>query len=204
MIYDVDHADQREGKPTMQKGQIEYYNTLICQYRAEPNAEIKCNIRNQIFLEIQSYMIKWISSILSKKNVFLEEDEMQSLSWDCFEFCLKNYKIHKNIPLPNHFYNYCRFFLVMDYLKKKKHNDIETDNLISSDTDGAFLHIDELKAYHSILDKEYKIIFEDAINSMCGTMKDRERRLNKSELSYLRYTEAKKIFKLTIDFLLRR
>jgi len=113
----------------MNKDQIDISNGLIIQWMNEKDNNLKNQFRNRVFMIMKPFLEKWIVAILSKKGVFLSKEEAVSKGWDCFEFCLKNYKIGKAIPLPNHFYAYTKFYLIMAFkkelrLKKKEISDI--------------------------------------------------------------------------------
>lgn len=102
----------------MNKDQIDISNGLIIQYNNEKDTNTKNQLRNRVFMIIKPFMERWIIAILSKKGVYISETEATSKGWDCFEFCLKNYKIGKAIPLPNHFYAYTKFYLAMTFKKE--------------------------------------------------------------------------------------
>jgi intein-encoded DNA endonuclease-like protein len=65
-------------------------------------------------------------------------------------------------------------------------------------------HIDELKAFRSMLPNEYVSTFDDAVMSMVPDSKERSSRLDVTKLDYRRYREAKQLFKIVIEFLLMR
>jgi len=196
----------------MKPDQIKKCNELIWQHNKEEEIEKKRIIRDQAFQLLKDPMMRWIPAILSKKSIYIQPDEILSLSWDCFEFCLARYKLDQSVPLPNHFHAYTRFYLMSTFVRKNKEinvnsgneeNPIETISETFSEGDlEAIFHLDELKQFHACLPSDYKIIFEDAILSMSGQMKDRVRR--KEGMPFGQYTEAKKVFKYVIDYLLRR
>lgn len=185
-------------------------HTLILQHNKEKEPSTKEKIRNNIFMEMQPFFSKWIGAILASKNIFWTHKEIVSLGWDCFEFCLKHYKDNSTIPIPNHFYSYTKFYLNMHFTKENKRITQEKNSgptflhVPGEDFNNAFMYIEELRAFHEALEPEYKIVFEDAVMSMLANVKDRVRRIDESSLSYTRYSESKKIFKIVVDFLLRR
>jgi len=190
----------------MQKEQIEECTERIKQYFGCVEEKEKDDIRNKLFETMQPYMIKWIKSILSKRGDFRDEKDLLSISWECFEFCLKHFKPELPIPLPNHFFAYTRFYLNMHYLGKRKqivYVDL-SDKITSGAIDLAYEHIDELREFRKSLPEEYYSIFDDAVWSLVDCRKDRLRRLEEAPVTYYRYTESKKIFKIVIDYLLRR
>jgi hypothetical protein len=191
----------------MKPEQVKKCNELLLQHQKETVTEKKRKIRDEAFGLIKDPMIRWIPAILSTKNIYIDPKEILSLSWDCFQFCMKHYKPHRTIPLPNHFYSYTRFYLASEYFKdSNKASDVKEQEKKFTDAPKeeleAIFHLEELKQFHSILPDHYKIIFEDALLSMTGPMKDRIRR--KEGMPYSQYFESKKVFKIVIDYLLRR
>jgi hypothetical protein len=192
----------------MKSDQISRCKELIKQYFEKKR---KAKARNQLFLELSPYISKWLITSLAPKNMFLTSKEALSLSWDCFEFCLKHYKYRKSsksggkpIPIPNHFYSYTKFYAANYHHNKKKEDRIVSFDDPNSTPDLGFMQIEELKSFHSFLDKNYKSIFEDAIDSMSNSNWNRKRRLGETSVSYVRYCESKKVFKWVIDFLIKR
>lgn len=190
----------------MKKEDINSLSKMINCYNSYPNCKEKDNLRNEIYLKILPYMKKWISSILSKKSIFLEKEEILSKSWDCFEFCLKHFKPEKNILMPNHFYAYTKFYL-------KIYNKINNKNLSPQELDtknsyigeeNVYDQLEELKAFKNLLPEEYSLVFDDALMSLIPNNKDKQYRIKQSNLPVIRYKESKKIFKIIIDYLLRR
>lgn len=223
----------------MTKQQIIECYDLIKKYKEEEDETEQQIIRNQIFSLLSSHMERWIKSILSGRGHYLDQQEILSQSWDCFEFCLRHYKIDGLIPVPNHFYSYSKFYLSMSTRKdferaKKETTDIlnmagqkrglfgeRKKIIINSDCDGiinekdsllqvedSFLpvyeHIDELKSFRALLPSEYVSVFDDAIMSMVANHTQNLQRLNQTTLSYSKYQEVKKVFKIIIDFLLTK
>ena len=190
----------------MEKKEIDLLSEMINCYNSYSNCKEKDNLRNEIYLKILPYMKKWISSILAKKSIFLEKEEILSKSWDCFEFCLKHFKPEKKILIPNHFYTYTKFYL-------KFYNKFNNKNLSSQELDSKNFYIgeedvydqlEELKAFKNLLPEEYLLVFDDALMSLIPNNKDKQYRIKQSNLPVIRYKESKKIFKIIIDYLLRR
>ena len=151
-------------------------------------------------------MNKWIQSILSQKKVFLSKEELLSMNYECFEFCLNRFKPDAKIPLPNHFYAYTKFFIGTNYVPNNGGIvciDL-ADKEIGESVDLVYEYIDELKEFRKSLPEEYYSVYDDAIMSLVGSRQNRLRRLNESPLTYQKYCESKKIFKIVIDYLLRR
>src|SRR3990172_1770098 len=98
----------------MQKDQVFECTNLCRQYFGLSGTEQE-EKRNDVWKIVSPYMTKWVKTILSKRNNYLEEGEITSISWDCFQFCLKHFKPDMAIPLPNHFYAYSKFYISMHY-----------------------------------------------------------------------------------------
>jgi uncharacterized membrane protein len=188
----------------MKKDQIEKCKTLIRDFDECLDLKQKQIIRNNLFFLMQPSIIKWYKDILSKKGLFIEMAELRSKSWDCFEFCLRLYKEEKKIPIPSHFYKYTNFFILNSLITPLKEEEInhnenneEIDNFMS-----VLETVDEFKMFRSILPEEYVSVFDDALMSMAPANSQRLQRQKESGIPIARYQEAKKIFKIVIDFLL--
>lgn len=193
----------------MTKNQIASCKDLIVQWNSLDNTKDKNVIRNNLFLIMQPFMEKWVSSILSRKGRYVSLEDIKSKSWICFEFCLKHFKINEPIPIPNHFYSYTRFCLAGIHAEQNlyeentqniaKINSIPEENILL-----VYEDIDELKCFRLSLPPEYVSVFDDAILSLVPRISNNLERSNISTLSYDKYRESKKIFKLIIRFLLMR
>ena len=190
----------------MNKIREEICEELLLQYGLCEIKEKKEIVRNKIYTELRPFITKWISSILHKKGVYLEPEEILSKSWDCFEFCLKRFNSEKPFSIPNHFYTYTKFCL----LTKPKTDNLtadygqEIDTNISGSIDQIYESIDELKSFRAILDQEYLVAFDDAVMSLAGRMKDRQYSKEITVYERTKYQTNKKLFKIVIDYLLRR
>lgn len=186
----------------MQKQEAEFLRRMIIRYCNLSDGPSKNGLRNEIYSSMLPFMQKWIRAILSKKKIFLAEDEILSQSWDCFEFGLKHFKMGRKISVPNHFYAYSRFYLmswVAEQIKKQREyegvvNDwehhTEADDLLV-----IYENIDELKGFRDCIPYHYRNMFDNEILLMIG--KPPKKNLYKNQ-------ESKKIFRLIIDYLLKR
>lgn len=191
----------------MKKEQKDSCHRLICKYRICPEGGRKTRLRNRIFQELQPFMVKWVSAILAKKSIYATEEEILSFSWDCFEFCLRRYKVNKPISVPGHFYSYTRFYLLKNVVYKEEgleESNANIDSVEISPLNTIYEGLEELRSFRSILDPEYAMVFDDAIMSMHTKSKDKQYRQKESTLKQSKYKESKKLFKIMIDFLLRR
>lgn len=189
----------------MQKQESEFLRRMIIRYHNLPDGIEKNELRNEIYSSMSISLKKWVQSILSKKKIFLEPNEILSCSWDCFEFSLKYFKGDRKILVPNHFYSYSEFYLTSWLIKKakiqkqsEKNLNDPTNYIYSPQNDLLTLYenIDELKEFRSGLPNKYKNIFDDQILSM----------IENPSLSKKNYKkpESQKIMRLVIDYLLKR
>ena len=194
----------------MKKRDCEQLDSLMEKMEQCADKKEKADIRNSLFAALQSSINCWVRSFLKSKGIFMEESEILSLSWDCFEFSLNSYHPEKKIPLINHFFAYTKFYLMSANSKKNAENnklhlksedfsDFEIEN-----DEKALNSLEELKKFRDLLGEDLSPIFDDALMSMRASTKGRQRRLDKTPLNYSKYHNSKKIFKIVIDFLLRR
>lgn len=184
---------------------------LINEIERCKDKEEKSSLRNHLFVLMQKDIDSWIRSMLKKKGLFAAEEEILSLSWDCFEFSLNSYDPKKKIPPINHFFAYTKFYIMAANSKKiaekNKFDFVKSEDFIDfeiAEEEDALNSLEELKKFRELLSDDLSVIFDDALMSMRAATKDRQRRLEKTPLNYSRYHNSKKIFKIVIDFLLRR
>lgn len=195
----------------MQKEEIAKCTELAKKYFSFKDKEQEA-IRNELYFCLKQYMLKWMKTILSTKGLYWEANELLSESWLCFEFCLRHFKPEGCIPLPNHFYAYSKFYIAsIKNSQNKKHllhdeykEHVDYMSMEGEDLNSVYEQLDELRCFKKSLPKEYYSIFDDAVMSMVGCLNDRVRRLGETPVKYYRYCESKKIFRITIDYLLRR
>lgn len=89
-------------------------------------------------------------------------------------------------------------YAFQDYSGNKNDN-LTIDDSLSS----IYHHIEELKTFRSLLPEGYNMIFDDALLSLSPNNRDKVVRRPKG-FGDLKYREAKKIFKIIIEFLLMR
>lgn len=186
--------------------EVEKLIKLFCEVLDKSQKE---KLRNKLFLLLNDQIIKWMMSIMKNKMYFTAA-EMKSNCWECFLFCLSYYKPEKKIPTLNHFYAYTKFYLLSKTVKRESdynYDDngvrISYENTQSYDL-SLYEALDDLKTFKNCLPIEYQSVFDDALMSMSKGKQDRVRRLNETSVKYYQYCESKKIFKVVIDFLLRR
>lgn len=194
----------------MKREQIVKCRKLLWRYRlsAKDKKELA---RNEIFTLMQPQMFKWICSILSKRKVFISQTELTSLSWDCFMYCLDRYKFHKKITVASHFYTYTRFYLLKNTVGHTENpNEVQQEpeileELIScSNQDVLYEQLGDIKTFRGLLDKEHQSVFDEAMMSMVPGTSNQTTQHSLSTMNTRRYKESKRIFKIVIDYLLRR
>jgi len=152
---------------------------LIKKYNKAKTKKTKIKLRNILYEKIMVFQIKWIKTILKKWGKREEENEILSISWDTFIFCIEKYN-NFDVHLPLYFYNFTRYFLLIKYAKK----------------DRVFLSIDELKEtlgivdnpqnmgfeklltwyqFRNVIPDKYKIVWDDATQSLSDCRRERKR-----------------------------
>jgi len=192
----------RRVEAEMEKKDVDVCIGIVTSLSSCSSIEEQDKQRNKLFTYLQPTIIQWMQFILKTKT-FYPEEELKALSWDCFLFCLNYYKPEKNIPLLNHFFAYTKFFLLI----KEKEKAIDKNKVDPTKEEydlSVFEVLDDLKNFKQSLPEEYKSIFDDTLMSMSKANKNRVRRLKETSVKYHQYHESKKIFRLVIDFLLRR
>lgn len=180
----------------------------VLRYHTTKSTKRKNRLRNEIFFKVQPYMLKWLYEILLKKGIYLSKQDMTTSSWECFVFCLDNYKCDGNIPIPNHFYKYSNYFTSKTIIKENKKYEStnnELNNIPSSIKHNELVeNIMEIKEFRNTLPENYMLVFDDALMSLNPHTGDRLNRMSESKLPQQRYQESKKVFKWFINFLLKR
>lgn len=197
----------------MKKTDIETCKRLALLWHQNFDPEEKNKLRNELYGIIRPSVEKWVINILSEKKVYVDQNEAVSYAWDCFLHGLKYYKPEKQIPLPNHFFTYTRFYILSEADKILSGNPLITDkndfekgeDSSCRDLDVALAHLEELRTYRDFLPETYTPIFDDALASMLpGKREWKNDGLSKSPVSYKEYYEIKKVMKFTIEFLITR
>ena len=81
----------------------------------------KILLRNNIYLYMREWCEIWTRSIMFKWNRISEEDkdEIPYLSFEGFLFALNRYN-NFEIPIPKHFFDYIRYYLLNHYASQGK------------------------------------------------------------------------------------
>lgn len=196
-----------------QKADFQNCRELIISHHSSLVESERAKLRNQTFKIMKPYMAKWIQAILADQKVYISPQEIISKSWDCFEYSLEHFKPHKKIGVANHFYSYTRFYLLMNRPGLKMNTPIKSDKeeVYHPDHEGRslpdenlFNDLQELNAFRKTLDENQKVVFDDAVISLAPRNRDKQQRIKESGLTQAEYRLTKKMFKLFIDFLIRR
>lgn len=149
----------------------------IFKYKGYKKEGYKIKKRNEIYLILKPFLIKWIKSILKNWSTFEREEVILSLSWDAFEFSLKYYN-NLSVPVPKHFHDYCRYYLLTFYARKDRvflpmEELKETLLLIPTYQNISFERLLTLCQYRDSIPKDDVVVWDDAILSLSDGVKRR-------------------------------
>jgi len=150
----------------------------ILKCKAYKRKSYKAKCRNELYLLMKEDIIKWIKSILRKWYKHETEEEVLSLSWDCFEFCLKHYKINGKNKVEKHFYNYISYYLLNRYGQKESvHLPLDelkdVISIVKTPHNIAFEKLLTLMQFKECIPEKYKLVWDDAIQSLSLYSKER-------------------------------
>ena len=94
----------------MNTEQIKKVESLIKEYHDAKKIK-KDVFRNEIFQVMHPVIKRWINAIFSLQKKYLPKEELTAKTWDCFLYGLQYYVPKREIPIPNHFYTYTKFYL---------------------------------------------------------------------------------------------
>lgn len=175
------------------------------RYLNEENVTEKCNLRNSLFVLILPWMKRWILSNCTIFGRDITAEEVTSLSWDCFVFCLERFKPDGPIDFPKHFYQYTKFCLMMhaSSIRKRERQLLpleETD--CSNMTESSLLYpFFDLINFRTSLPEEYQSLLDEVMTSIVTSKKHSiADELGKGTVKRHRYLEAKKILAFVVKF----
>ena len=132
----------------------------------------KILLRNNIYLYMREWCEIWTRSIMFKWNRISEEDkdEIPYLSFEGFLFALNRYN-NFEIPIPKHFFDYIRYYLLNHYASQGKikltiEELKETLSLVSLPSNIAFDKLLTLYQFREIVPEEYLVCWDDALLSL--------------------------------------
>jgi len=178
---------------------------LIVKYQQYKQEWRRAKVRNEVYLRMKPWMIRWVKSILQKWGKFESKEKLLSLSWEAFYFCLKKYD-GANPHLAKYIYDFTRYFLLMEYATKDKHVVLpleelkETLHLNPCSENVMFDRLLTLQQFREVVPDKYRIAFDDAFESLCSHIPDRKE--SKHGMNRNVYCALKKAFKPMIELIL--
>ena len=171
---------------------------MIEKYYSFKQEKRKIKIRNELYCIMSGDIQMWIKSILKKWGRYEEKEEILSISFDAFLFCLEQYKIGFE-SFQGHFYEYSRYFLLMKYGKVDKvHLPVkELKEILKMDNSPEGIIFDNLLTltqFRDCLTDDIKFIWDDAALSLSESHMERKEQCKKSGMSTSSYAKIKKTF----------
>jgi hypothetical protein len=148
------------------------------QYNKCKSEDKKIILRNELFMYLKNFLFLWINRTLNKWCRYETRNEILSLSWSAFEFCLKYYK-PKFDNIPNFFHSYTRYFLFNHYAKKDEGIRIPFDELktilyqFPTPQNQQFDRLLTLYQYRDVIPERYRKVWDDATLSLDPSKKRR-------------------------------
>ena len=144
---------------------------LIHKYYSYKQDGRRIKGRNKIYCIMSADMQMWVKSILKKWGRYEEKEEVLSISFDAFLFCLERYNISKENSLPKFFFDATRYFLLMKYGKKDKvrlpiEELQEILRLENNSINNIFDNLLTLTQFRNVIPDKYKVIWDDAVMSL--------------------------------------
>lgn len=178
---------------------------VLCKGLPESDDQ-KSKIRNEIYLELKPWLLRWMKSILERWDRYEESHELLSMSWDVFMFCTSYYKDTK-YTIPKHFYEYTRYFLLNYYAKKESvflpMSELkEILQLVESPENEVFEKLLALQQLKDALPSKYQVVFDDALQSLHQAPMFNKRTRGSLGFSDSTYRAIKEILKPVICILL--
>ena len=168
---------------------------LICKYQKYKSKSNKEQMRNEIYAKMMKWMLIWIKSILSKWGKSELPEEVLSMSWDAFMFCIDYYK--EGYPLAKHFHEYTKYHLLIKYAKAERvqlplEELKETLSLFDTPENVLFDRLLTLRQFRDVLPDKHKIVWDDATQSLYGENKDKKKtkRMGMGDSTYNRVKEG--------------
>ena len=181
---------------------------LIKSYHTTKQDKRKIDYRNKLFEIMLTQMQIWIKSILGKWGIHRSSEEILSLSWDAFMFCLDKYSILKNTPVPIYFYSFTRYFLLIHFAKEQGitvplEELVDTLGLVNSDENIMFGRLLRMHQVRSCLPEEHQFVWDDAYLSMSKHIMDKKGVSDLYGLTQNTYYNLKRSYVSIITFLLK-
>lgn len=179
---------------------------LINKYHSYKSNHWKIKKRNELYLLMEKDLLLWITTIISRWGKFERKEDLISISWDVFEYCLKHYKTGNSII--SHFWNYTRYALLKHYAEKGSVR-IESNELkdvlsvVDDPLNNGFERLLTFIQFYEILPDKYKFIWTDASQSLSNNKKQQQRTRGNTGVQKSTYDALKKIFISQIKFIMK-
>jgi len=151
---------------------------LLYKYFTYKKESYKVKVRNKLFTLSLPDFKKWITKILYTWNKFESKEQVISLSWECFEYCLSMYDTSYNNFLGR-FYKSTRYYLLMKFAKD---NSVrvpleELKEILKIDNSPESLLFDNLLTLYQfrdcLSDDNSRVVWDDAMQSLSSNDKVR-------------------------------
>ena len=181
----------------------------IVKYKGYKSNHHKIKVRNEIYSLMMNDMLAWIKSILKRWGKYESKEEIIALSWDCFEFCLKHFKVNGiNNKVEKHFYNYTSYYLLNRYAKKDRVF-LPIDELkgilgiIESPENLAFEKLLTLTQFRNVIPEKYLVVWDDAVQSQSQATQFQHRTRGNIGMEDGAYRAVKEVLKNIVGELLK-
>ena len=180
---------------------------LLYKYFTYKKEAYKIKVRNKLFELLLLDFKKWIKKALYAWNKFESNEQVISLSWECFEYCLSMHDTSYNSFLGR-FFNSTRYYLLMKFAKDSsvKVPLEELKEILKIDNSPESLLFDNLLTLYQFRDsltkENEKIIWDDAYMSLSESHKQRSKQRKNIGMSTGEYARLKRIFISQIKLIL--
>ena len=182
---------------------------LIKKYKKlkQEAAIVKC--RNNLYELFNKDIMIWTKATLRKWKKYLDKDEILSISWDIFTYCLDNYNPDLYVhPLP-YFYRYTNYWLFIYFSKKDEGLFLPIEELedalkiVDSPENIAFGKLLKLYKMRETIPDDSKVVWDDAFLSLSNSNRRRDNYRSKEiGMNSNTYLKLKQSFKGLIRFVL--
>ena len=158
---------------------------LLYKYFTYKKESYKVKVRNKLFTLSLPDFKKWITKILYTWNKFESKEQVLSLSWECFEYCLLMHDTSYDSFLGR-FFKSTRYYLLMKFAKD---NSVrvpleELKEILKIDNSPESLLFDNLLTLYQFRDclpnDNSRVVWDDACMSLSNNL-NYKRRTKKSK-----------------------
>lgn len=205
----MNDAEQKKAKALI----LEYKRDCWLFKRAwlteDDQIEIQSQIvltRNALFDLIAETIRQYVMKILRGWGRHEEKEEILSLSWEAFYFCLEKYR-NFDVPLVFFFFDFTRYFLLCHYgrqdhvfLPLEELQDILSIELTPDNI--LFSKLLEVYRFRDLLPPNYHTVFDDAFMSMHPAPRWRQKTLGMGGHPKPVYDGLKTAFKAVVRYIM--